>query len=153
MRLLIAPDKKFTLQFLAAGQSYESLQYQFRIHCTRIGRFVLLPRKVINNYLKGKYLKTPRTDKELSSVADVTFDCWQFLNAIGTMNEKYVSLFLSNGSGSEYHNYKGFFSLAMLARDDYDYELIFIDVECQGRISDRSDCNNSSLRNAIKNNL
>ena len=49
MRLSIAPDKKFalTLRFPATGESYESLQYQFKIHQTTIDRFVPLVCKAI----------------------------------------------------------------------------------------------------------
>ena len=49
MRLSIAPDKRFalTLRFLATGESYESLQYQFKIHQTTIDRFVPLVCKAI----------------------------------------------------------------------------------------------------------
>ena len=49
VRLPIASDEKLvvTLPFLATGESYESLQYQFRIHRTTIGRFVPLVCKAI----------------------------------------------------------------------------------------------------------
>ena len=42
MRLPITPDEKLavTLRFLATGESYEILHYQFQIHRTTIGRFV-----------------------------------------------------------------------------------------------------------------
>ena len=122
MGLLIAPDKKLTvvLRLFAAGESCECCQYQFWIHCTTIGRFVSLPWKNIYNCLKEKYLKIPRTDKELNSIADMNSDCWQFLNAVGRMDEKHVYLFHPNGSGSKYHNYIGFFSLVMLVLNDYD---------------------------------
>ena len=64
-----------------------------------------------------------------------------------------ISLFHPKDSGSEYYNYKGFFSLVMLALVDYDYKFMFIDEGCQGRISDRGVYENSSLINAIENNL
>ena len=57
------------LRFLATGESYESLQYQFRIHRTTIGRFVPLVCKVIYSCLK-----IPRTEEEWKSVADKAFD-------------------------------------------------------------------------------
>ena len=69
------------------------------------------------------------------------------------MDGKHIFLFHPKGSGSEYYNYKGFFSLVMLALVDYDYKFIFVDVLYQGRISDDSVYNNSSLSNAIENNL
>ena len=40
------------------------------------------------------------------------------------------------GSGSEFYNYKGFYSIVLLAHVDYDYKFIYADVGCQGRISD-----------------
>ena len=95
LRLPIAPDEKLavTLRFLATGEFYESLQYQFRIHRTTIGRFVPLVCKAIYSCLKGKYLKMSRTEEEWKSVADKTFDCWQFPNAVGVMDGKHISLF------------------------------------------------------------
>ena len=130
VRLPIASDEKLvvTLPFLATGESYESLQYQFRIHRTTIGRFVPLVCKAIYCCLKEKYLKMPRTEEEWKSVADKTFDCWQFPNTVGAMDGKHISLFHPKGSGSEYYNYKGFFSLVMLALVDYDYKFMFVDV-------------------------
>ena len=95
----------------------------------------------------------PRTEEEWKSVADKTFDWWQFPNAVGAMDGKYISLFHSKGSGSEYYNYKEFFSLVMLALVDLDYKFTFIDVGCQGRISDGGVYSNCSLSNAIENNL
>ena len=41
----------------------------------------------------------------------------------------------------------------MLALVDYDYKYMFIDAGCQGRISDGGVYYNSSLSNAIENNL
>ena len=69
------------------------------------------------------------------------------------MDGKHISVFHPKGIGSEYCNYKGFFSLVILALVDYDYKFMFIDVGCQGRISDGGVYNNSSLSNAIENNL
>ena len=79
-----------SLRFLATGESYESLQY--RIHRTTIGRFVPLVCKAIYSCLKEKYLKMPRTEEEWKSVADKTFDCWHFPNAVGAMDGKHFSI-------------------------------------------------------------
>ena len=122
MRLPITPDKTLavTLRFLATGESYESLQYHFKIHRTTIGRFVPLVYKAVYSCLKEKYLKMPKTEEERKSLADKTFDYWQFPNAIGAMDGKHTSLFHPKGSGSEYYNHNVFFSLVMLALVEYD---------------------------------
>ena len=72
----------------------------------------------------------PRTEEEWESVADKTFNCWQFPNAIEAMDGKHSSLFHPKGSGSEYYNDKVFFSLVMLVLVDYDHKFMFIDVRC-----------------------
>ena len=108
MRLPIASDEKLavTLPFLATGEFYESRQYQFWFHRTTIGRFVPLMCKTIYSCRKEKYLKMPRTEQEWKSVADKTFDYWQFRSAVGAMDRKHISLFHPKGSGSEYYKYK-----------------------------------------------
>ena len=70
MWLPIAPDEKLavTLRFLATGESYEGLQYHFRIHRMTIRRFVPLVCKAIYNCLKEKYLEMPRIEEEWKSV-------------------------------------------------------------------------------------
>ena len=44
----------------------------------------------------------PRTEEEWKSVADNTFEYWQFPSAVGAMDGKHVSLFHQKGSCSEY---------------------------------------------------
>ena len=51
-----------------------------------------------------------------------------------------------------FYNYKGFYSVALLALVDYDYKFMYIDVGCQGHICDGGVYNNSVLKEAILNN-
>ena len=55
-------------------------------------------------------------------------------------------------SGSYYFNYKGFFSIVLLGLVDADYKFIYIDVGCNGRISDGGVYRNSSLSQALSEN-
>ena len=66
------------------------------------------------------------------------------------MDGKHISLYHPKGNGSEYYNYKRIFSLVMLPLVDDDYKFMFIDIGCQGRISDGDVYNNSSLNNVIE---
>lgn len=48
-------------------------------------------------------------------------------------------------SGANFYNYKGFYSIVLLALVDFDYKFIFADVGCQGRISDGGVYRNSAI--------
>lgn len=48
-------------------------------------------------------------------------------------------------SGSEFYNYKGFFSIVLFALVDANYNFLFVDIGCQGRISDGGVFRNTTL--------
>ena len=55
-------------------------------------------------------------------------------------------------SGSDYFNYKQFFSVVLMAIVDADYKFIYIDVGCNGRVSDGGVFKNYSIYTALQNN-
>jgi len=52
------------------------------------------------------------------------------------MDGKHVVLQAPVGSGSDFYNYKSTFSIVLLALVDANYNFLFVDLGCQGRISD-----------------
>ena len=52
------------------------------------------------------------------------------------MNRKHVALFHPIDSGSNSCNYKGFNSIVLPALVDADCKFVYIDIGCQGRLSD-----------------
>ena len=151
MRKPLSVEEKLavTLRFLATGESYESLQYQFRIHHTTIALFIPFICRQIYECLKEEYLKLPSTKDEWKDIANSTQKRWQFPNCIGAADGKHISILHPCGSGSEFFNYKGFYSIVLLALIDHDYKFIYVDVECQGRIRDGGVYRHSSFYNAL----
>jgi hypothetical protein len=61
---------------------------------------------------------------------------WQFENCLGAVDGKHVAIKQPPGSGSYFYNYKGFFSVVLLAIVNANYEFIYVSCGTNGRISD-----------------
>lgn len=155
MRKPIDPEIKLaiTLRFLATGESYESLMYQFRVHSTTISQFIPEVCNIIYQNFKERFMHLPNTKEEWEEIERETRSNWQFPNCIGAADGKHISIIHPVNSGSEFFNYKGFFSIVLLAIVDFDYKFIFADVGCQGRISDGGVYRNSFFYRATQENL
>ncbi len=147
LRKPISPEEKLavTLRFLATGESYNSLQYQFRIHETTISKFIPKVCDGIYNALKDEYFTCPNTENEWMKLAQGTEERWQFPNAFAAADGKHISIYHPKDSGASFYNYKGFYSIVLMALVDFDYKFVFADVGCQGRISDGGVYRNSEL--------
>ena len=66
------------------------------------------------------------------------------------MDGKHIIIKQPRNSGSYYFNCKGTFSVVLLALIDANYKFIYVDIGCNGRISDGGVYRNSSLSKAIE---
>ena len=137
MRQPISAEEKLavTLRFLATGKSYSSLSFLFRMHETTISRFVPIVCCFICQVLKPEHCVLPRSENDWVNLADETFARWQYPNGVAAADGKHVAIKKPIGSGSEYFNYKKFFSIVLMALVTYDYKFLYFDAGCQGRIS------------------
>lgn len=87
----------------------------------------------------------PQTTEEWIYLSNEYNNKWNFPNCIGALDGKHVVLSAPFNSGSEYINYKGTFSIVMMALVDADYCFSYVDIGCQGRISDGGVFRNTSL--------
>lgn len=78
----------------------------------------------------------PSSPAEWLAISQKYQKVWNFLHVLGVMDGKHVMLQAPIKSGSEYFNYKSFFSIVLFALVDADYNFVYVDVGCQGRISD-----------------
>ncbi|XP_063602199.1 uncharacterized protein LOC134778223 [Penaeus indicus] len=139
-----------TLRFLASGDSYTSLMYTFRISKQAISRIVPEVCEAIISALK-QYVKTPSSEAEWRTVVHGFETGWNFPHCLGSIDGKHVQMVAPDRSGSLYYNYKGTFSIVLLGVADANYNFLYADVGCQGRISDGGVFKYTSLYNNLEN--
>ena len=61
---------------------------------------------------------------------------WNFPHSVGAIDGEHVVLQCPRNSASEYFNYKNAFSIVLFTLVDANYNFMFVDAGCQGRISD-----------------
>lgn len=94
----------------------------------------------------------PNTEAEWLKLANDFNTKWNFPNCIGALDGKHVNIKSPPNSGSLYFNYKGSYSIVLMALADADYKFSYINIGAPGRDSDGGVYNNCSLATAIENN-
>ncbi|XP_033749273.1 uncharacterized protein LOC117333962 [Pecten maximus] len=109
-----------TLRFLATGNSYKSLSYGFRLAPNTIVSIVPeVCQAIYDGYHEGA-VKCPSTPDEWKEVAKGFSEKWNFHHVCGALDGKHIRILAPPRSGSVYYNYKGYFSIIMLALVDAD---------------------------------
>ncbi|XP_062412373.1 uncharacterized protein LOC134102312 [Sardina pilchardus] len=120
-----------TLRFLATGESFRSLCFQYRIGRSTIGQIVTETCEALCVVLKD-HLKTPTTEAGWREVARGFQDRCQFPHCLGAIDGKHVYIQPPANSGSLFYNYKGRFSVVLMAVVDANYKFVYASVGTQG---------------------
>ncbi|RXN10421.1 nuclease HARBI1 [Labeo rohita] len=94
-------------------------------------------------------MAVPSTD-EWRSIAEGFEERWNFPLCCGALDGKHVLIKAPPNTGSQFHNYKGTFSLVLLAVVDARYCFRVIDVGGYGRTSDGGTLANSAFGQALR---
>lgn len=91
--------------------------------------------QVIWSELLERYMPYP-TVNSWQDVAHEYYQKWNFPNCLGSIDGKHIRIKCPPKTGSQYYNYKGYFSINLQAVASADYKFLVIDVGAYGRESD-----------------
>lgn len=125
-----------TLRFLTAGLSQKTLAENFCLGRTTVHRIIRETCEAVADVLAG-YIQMPRNSTAWKNVAKLFESRWNMPNCVGALDGKHVLLKKPSNSGSVWYNYKGTFSVVLMAMCSADWCLTYVDVGGVGSLSDR----------------
>ena len=148
-----APERlMLTLRFLASGDSQRSLTYLFRMGKKTVSRIISETSDAIVQALQPSYMSPPSSSAHWKQIASDFEEFWQFPHVLGELDGKHVQIEAPPKSGTLYHNYKGFFSVVVLAICDAKYNFTPVDVGPYGSNNDSGVLAQSKISDAFENN-
>ena len=93
----------------------------------------------------------PSTDNDWLKIAEKFQTQWNYPCCIGALDGKHIAIQQPADTGSEFFNYKHFFSVLLLALVDANYKFLFVDVGATGRAGDAGVFAESSLKKTLTN--
>ncbi len=135
-----------TLRYLATGASYRDLAFAFRVAHNTISLFIPEVCQAIFEEYQAEMWNTPQTPDEWRPVAEGSETSGTSRTPGGAIDGKHIAITKPGKTGSLYYNFKGFFSIVMLAVVDANYKF----MRAPGSSSDAGIFNRSRLEPALR---
>ena len=98
------------------------------------------------------HFQTPSNKEDWQQIAVEFNSKWNYPCCLGAMDGKHVAIQQPSDTGSEFFNYKHFFSISFLAMVDANYRFTYVDIGAAGRAGDASVFADSLLKKALVHN-
>ena len=142
-----------TVRFLATGDSYQSIAYDFLVpHNTISGIVTEVCDAIVEEYME-EVLDTPMQPHQWAEIADEFSRRWNLPHCVGAVDGKHVAIRKPKKGGSVFWNYKGYNSVVLMAMVDADYKFRWVQVCDPGSYSDGQIWKEADLKVAIESNV
>ena len=151
MREPIGPAERMTptLGYLASGNDHQSLSFSYKIGKATVSNIIHETLTAIWSVLKDRYLRPPENQADWLCISNEFETVWNLDLSHGAINGKHIAMQCPRKSGSLYYNYKGFFSIVLMAVCDGNYSFTLVDIGQYGSNND-SGVQNSEMGKHLK---
>ena len=134
---------------LAGGDDQQSLAFSHRFCRTTVNHILWKTSSAIWKALRDIYVRPPSSPDDWREISRGFEDLWNLPHCVGAIDGKHVNMKCPNNSGSLYYNYKGFFSLVLMAICDSHYNFTLVDIGDYGGNNDGGVLSHSDIGKAI----
>ena len=139
-----------TLRFLATGETFQSLSFQYRISLNAVPYIIKGCCKAIVERMALNFIKVPSTEAQWVDISKRFDEKWSFPHALGAIDGKHARIQKPKNGGFFYYNYKHTHSIILMAVAGAEYECLYADVGSNGRVNDSGIWNKTSLLQGIQ---
>ncbi|CAB1330043.1 unnamed protein product [Coregonus sp. 'balchen'] len=133
------------LRFLTTGDSNRNIGFSFRVGRSTVAGIVPSVAQAIWDCLVGEYMPVPK-EEDWRAIAAEFLERLDFPNCLGSIDGKHAP----PSSGSQFYNYKGTYSVVLLAVVDANYCFRVIDVGAYSKGSDGGTLRDSAFHQALQ---
>ena len=132
------PDERLalTLRYIASGESFQSLSFQFRISLNAVSCVIKGCCNALVDELVPVFVKTPSSEQGRLEISKKFEIRWNYRHALGAIDGKHVTIRKPNNAGSYYYNYKHTYSIILWTIAGPENECLYADVGSNGRVND-----------------
>ena len=105
-----------------------ALSFSFRIGKATVSKIISETCDAIYTVLKDTYLSPSQSKEEWLEISSKFEELWDMPHIIGCLDGKHIRIECPKLSVTVYHNYKGFFSIVLLAICDANYYFTLFDL-------------------------
>ena len=134
---------------MATADSYKSLMYGFRVASNTIYLFVPEVCEAIYQIYKNEELKCPSTTHEWREISQQFGQRWKLQHALRALDGQQPAMECPRWSRFRYYNYKGFYSVDLLALVNANYRFLWAVVGSNGCCSDAQIFNDCQLKQSV----
>ena len=121
--------------FLATRDSFWTVSTHFRRGESTVAQLVYDVCEAIWEVMCPIYMAPP-TENDWRQIEHQFSTRWNFPKCIGVLDGKHIMIRAPPNSSSMFYNYKGFFSIILMALVDADYRFVFVDIGHYGSNGD-----------------